>query len=120
VVQEDDDETQVLLVHRPRYDDWSFPKGKALDGESDEDCALREVREEAGLECELGRELPTVSYTSKGRPKRVRYWLMQPVAGEFAPDREVDEIVWLGLSKAGERLTYGHDRSLLESVERLV
>lgn len=120
MVREDDDETQVLLVHRPRYDDWSFPKGKALDGESDEDCALREVCEEAGLECELGRELPAVSYTSKGRPKRVRYWLMQPVSGEFAPDREVDEIVWLGLSKAGEKLTYGHDRSLLESVERLV
>jgi 8-oxo-dGTP pyrophosphatase MutT (NUDIX family) len=120
VVREDDDETQVLLVHRPRYDDWSFPKGKALDGESDEDCALREVREEAGLECGLGPELPTVSYTSKGRPKRVRYWLMEPIAGEFAPGHEVDEIAWLDLPEAGKRLTYEHDWSLLESVERLV
>jgi 8-oxo-dGTP diphosphatase len=120
VLQEADSETQVLLVHRPRYDDWSLPKGKALDGESDEDCALREVREETGLECELGAELPTVSYASKGRPKRVRYWLMEPLAGEFAPHREVDEIAWLGLSEAGKRLTYEHDRSLLESVRPLV
>jgi 8-oxo-dGTP diphosphatase len=118
VLGEDDRETQVLLVHRPRYDDWSFPKGKANEGESDEECALREVREETGLECKLGPELPTVSYTSKGRPKRVRYWLMEPVAGEFAPHREVDEVAWLRLQEARRRLTYEHDQALLDSVER--
>ena len=70
---------EVLLVHRPRYDDWTFPKGKAEPGESDVECALREVEEETGLRCELGRELPSTSYVDgKGRPKRVRYWLMHP------------------------------------------
>jgi 8-oxo-dGTP diphosphatase len=119
VLREGDGEAQVLLVHRPCYDDWSLPKGKALDGESDEDCALREVREETGLECSLGGELPTVSYTSKGHPKRVRYWLMEPQGGEFTPHREVDEVEWIALREAGERLTYAHDRTLLESVESL-
>jgi len=119
-VREAEGRPEVLLVHRPKYDDWSFPKGKAYEGESDEDCALREVREETGLECKLGPELPTVFYTSKGQPKRVRYWLMEPFAGEFAPHREVDEIAWLGLAETGERLTYEHDRSLLERVERLL
>ena len=70
---------EVLVVHRPRYDDWSFPKGKAEPGERDEDCALREVEEETGLRCELREELPSTSYTdARGRPKRVRYWLMTP------------------------------------------
>lgn len=111
---------EILLIHRPRYDDWSFPKGKADPGESDEDCALREVREETGLDCFLGAGLPTVSYRSKGRPKRVRYWLMEPRSGKFFPHREVDEIEWLGLSEAEERLTYDHDRDLLDAVEELL
>ena len=95
---------EVLLVHRPRYDDWSFPKGKAHEGESDEDCALREVGEETGLECILGESLPTVSYESKGQPKRVSYWLMEPRGGEFIPQREVDRIEWLDLDEARKRL----------------
>lgn len=111
---------QVLLVHRPRYDDWSFPKGKAHEGESDEDCALREVAEETGLECVLGASLPTVSYQSKGRPKRVRYWLMEPRGGKFTPHREVDRIEWLDLDEAGERLTYDHDGDLLAAVKELL
>jgi 8-oxo-dGTP diphosphatase len=110
----------VLLVHRPRYDDWTFPKGKCDGGESDEDCALREVAEETGLDCVFGESLPTVSYESKGRPKRVRYWLMEPRGGEFTPDREVDRIEWLGLDEAGERLSYDHDRDLLGAVRELV
>ena len=111
---------EVLLVHRPRYDDWSFPKGKAHEGESDEDCALREVGEETGLECVLGESLPTVSYELKGRPKRVRYWLMEPGGGAFAPHREVDRIEWLDLDEAEERLTYDHDRDLLAAVKELL
>ena len=81
-------------MHRPRYDDWTFPKGKARPGESDVDCALREVEEETGLRCELVRELPSTSYVDgKGRPKLVRYWLMRPT-GEAGPANEVDAVRW--------------------------
>lgn len=105
----------VLLVHRPKYDDWTFPKGKAEDGESDEDCALREVREETGLECRLLDELPATEYVdSRGRPKRVRWWQMQVVAGDFAPTEEVDEIRWLPSADAAQLLSYGRDLALLE------
>ena len=108
---------RVLLVHRPRYDDWTFPKGKALPDESDEETALREVEEETGLRCELGDELPATSYVdSKGRPKRVRYWRMRPVAGEFAPHDEVDEIAWVSPADAAERLTYVRDLTLLDAL----
>ena len=79
---------RVVVVHRPEYDDWSFPKGKADPGESDEDCALREIEEETGLRCELGEELTTTRHRdTKGRPKRVRWWLMRPLSGEFEPTR---------------------------------
>jgi 8-oxo-dGTP pyrophosphatase MutT (NUDIX family) len=111
-----DGERQVLLVHRPRYDDWTFPKGKALDGESDETCALREVEEETGLVCDLGNELPDTRYVSKGRPKRVRYWLMRPRHGDFTPSDEVDEALWLPFDEARRRLSYHHDRALVDAV----
>jgi 8-oxo-dGTP diphosphatase len=120
VILRENGKLEVLLVHRPRYDDWSFPKGKAHEGESDEDCALREVGEETGLECVLGETLPTVWYESNGRPKRVRYWLMEARGGEFTPHREVDRIEWLDLDEAGERLTYEHDRDLLAAVKELL
>lgn len=108
----------VLLVHRPSYDDWTFPKGKADDGESDEECALREVHEETGLRCELERELATTRYIdAKGRPKRVRWWSMRPVADDgFAPGYEVDELLWLTADEAAERLSYERDLVLLESL----
>jgi len=109
-------ETEVLLDHRPRYDDWSFPKGKAVPEETDEECALREVEEETGFVCDLGTELPSTIYTTRGRPKTVRYWLMTPRAGELAPTREVDEGLWLPVDEAGERLSYEHDRVLLDAV----
>ena len=74
--------TEVLLVHRPAYDDWTFPKGKGEPGESDEECAVREVEEETGLLCTLGRELASTEYVDgKGRPKSVRYWVMEVVGG---------------------------------------
>jgi 8-oxo-dGTP diphosphatase len=106
----------VLLVHRPKYDDWSFPKGKAEPGESDEDCALREVEEETGLRCELERELPSTQYVDgRGRPKIVRYWAMQPVSGEFGPHQEVDEIRWLAPEAAMGKLTWARDLDVLRA-----
>lgn len=101
-------------MHRPRYDDWSFPKGKAHPGETDEECALREVEEETGVVSELGDELPATTYTARGRPKRVRYWLMTP-RGDAAPQAEVDEVKWLPLPEARAHLSYGHDRELLDA-----
>ena len=101
----------------PRYDDWSFPKGKLDKGESWEDGALREVEEEIGLRCRLGHELPHTSYRDpKGRAKVVRYWMMEPLDGEFAPSHEVDEMRWVPTSEAGRLLSYEHDRELLRQV----
>ena len=109
--------SHVLLVHRPRYDDWTFPKGKAEPGESDEACAVREVWEETGLRCELRAELPSTHYTdSRGRPKRVRWWCMEPVADAFIPTDEVDEIRWLTREEAAELLSYTRDQALLDAV----
>lgn len=106
---------KVLLVHRPKYDDWSFPKGKCDDGEGDEACALREVEEETGLRCELLDEIGTTSYRdAKGRPKTVRYWRMEAVEGEFVPQAEVDEIRWETPDAAAGMLTWSRDVPLLE------
>ena len=102
-------------MHRPRYGDWSFPKGKAEPGESDEDCALREVEEETGLVCTLGPELSSTSYEdAAGRPKRVRYWRMRPAAGgELTFAHEVDDARWLSVPDAAAQLSYDRDRELL-------
>jgi 8-oxo-dGTP diphosphatase len=109
------DGPQVLVVHRPKYDDWTFPKGKAEDGESDEDCAIREVAEESGFHCRLEQELPSTRYhDSKGRPKVVRWWRMTIEDGEFAPNREVDEIRWLSPGDAASLLTYERDVVVLD------
>ena len=108
------DGVEVLLVHRSQYDDWSFPKGKCLPEETDEACALREVAEETDLEVELGDELPSTSYVSKGRPKRVRYWLADADGGRPAqPRNEVDELVWVRPGEAADRLSYAHDLEVL-------
>jgi 8-oxo-dGTP diphosphatase len=106
---------EVLLVHRPKYDDWSFPKGKCEEDESDEACALREVEEETGLRCELIDELGETSYRdAKGRPKVVRYWRMHAVTGEFVPHDEVDEIRWETPEEAARVLSWSRDLPLLE------
>jgi len=110
---------EILLVHRPRYDDWTLPKGKAEAGEPDEACALREVEEETSLVCELGDEIAVSEYTdARGRPKRVRYFAMTPLEGaEATPQNEVDAVQWLNLEKAVEALTYTRDRELVERLE---
>jgi 8-oxo-dGTP diphosphatase len=109
----------VAVVHRDRYDDWSLPKGKLDPGETWEQAALREVHEEIGLRCTLGRELEPVHYTDhKGRPKTVRYWVMEIESGEFEPNDEVDEVRWLAPVDAAQLLTYGHDRALMQEVVR--
>jgi 8-oxo-dGTP diphosphatase len=108
---------EVALVHRPKYDDWSFPKGKLDPGESWEEAALREVEEEIGLRCRLGHELPPTSYRdNRGRAKVVRYWLMEPLDGAFAASGEVDEMRWVPAGEARALLSYAHDRELLREV----
>lgn len=108
---------EVLLVHRPRYDDWTVPKGKLGANEDHAGAALREVEEETGLRCTLGPELASTSYVDrKGRPKLVRYWAMTPVGGDFTPTEEVDEIRWLPIETAATQLTYPRDRTVLEGL----
>jgi 8-oxo-dGTP diphosphatase len=105
---------EVAVVHRPHRGDWSLPKGKLDPGESWEEAALREVEEEIGLRCRLGRELPSVGYRdNSGREKVVRYWLMEPLAGAFEPNAEVDELRWLIPSAAAGLLSYARDRELV-------
>ncbi len=108
---------EVALVHRDRYDDWSHPKGKRDDGEDDLLCAVREVEEETGLRGTIDRELPPVHYIDqKGRPKFVRYWSMEFGGGEFVPNDEVDQLIWMSIADAKESLSYSHDQSLLDSL----
>jgi 8-oxo-dGTP diphosphatase len=109
---------EVAIVHRPKYDDWSLPKGKLDPGEGWEQAALREVEEETGLRCELGRELGSARYRDrKGRDKLVRWWLMRPLDGDFVPNDEVDELRWLGRDEALELLDYDHDRDLVRTLD---
>lgn len=110
-------ELEVLLVHRPRYDDWSLPKGKCDHGEADEACARREVAEETGFSCSLGPELPSQRYVDhRGRDKVVRYWGMSIEGGEGRLDHEVDEVAWLPLPEAARRLTYERDVEVLDAL----
>lgn len=107
---------QVALVHRPKYDDWSFPKGKAEPGEHVLLTAVREVAEETGVRVALGRRLPTTTYPMDGRPKRVDYWAGRLVsAGAFTPNDEVDALAWLPLAEAAGRLSYERDARVLDA-----
>jgi 8-oxo-dGTP pyrophosphatase MutT (NUDIX family) len=113
-----DGEVEVLLVHRPKYDDWSLPKGKLDPGETWEQAAIREVEEETGLRCRMGGELPSTTYDDRfGRPKVVRYWAMTPESGEFTGEHEVDKIRWLPRPKALDVLSYDRDRTVIEALD---
>ncbi|MFJ8147318.1 NUDIX hydrolase [Streptomyces sp. NPDC096094] len=111
-----DGELELCLVHRPKYDDWSHPKGKLKPGEDPLAGALREVAEETGYAAAPGAELPTVRYLADGRPKEVRYWAAAATTGAFAPSDEVDRILWLAPAAARARLTQPRDRTLVDAL----
>jgi 8-oxo-dGTP pyrophosphatase MutT (NUDIX family) len=117
--RDEEGRTRVAVIHRPKYMDWSLPKGKLEKGEAWREAALREVQEETGYRCEAGVELPHISYLDrKSRRKLVRYWLMEPIEGEFHADEEVDELRWVTPSEADELLTYPHDKELVAKALR--
>jgi 8-oxo-dGTP pyrophosphatase MutT (NUDIX family) len=109
---------RIALVHRPRYDDWSLPKGKLEPGEDDLEAAHREVLEETGRHGRVTADLGTIEYevTRHGRtlPKTVRYYLMVDEGGSFAPHHEVDDLRWLPPGEAREQLSYDRDRVVLD------
>ena len=110
---------QVAVVHRPRYDDWTLPKGKLDSGESFEEAALREVEEETGVRGVLVRELPATTYRAAGRLKVVRYWLMDVEhEASFVPNDETDQLRWVTPDEALRLLTYDRDRDVLRSLGR--
>jgi 8-oxo-dGTP pyrophosphatase MutT (NUDIX family) len=131
---------EVVIVHRPAYDDWALPKGKVEAGETDEQAALREVREETGLSCRLGTELPSTTYTdAQGRPKLVRYWSMTVIQGPsgnsntwapvgpaatLSPEpkarHEIDHVCWATLTEARRRFTYPRDVVVLDALSDLL
>lgn len=118
----DGDRLELLMIHRPGYDDWSFPKGKREPGETDEDCAVREVAEETGFTCRLGPELATCFYVDRnGRFKQVRYWVMTLESTEpDGADDEVDIMMWAPIESVPGRLTYDRDRPVFDSFCSLV
>ena len=112
--REDGGERQLAVIHRPKYDDWTLPKGKLDPGESHERAAVREVVEETGHAAELGADLGEILYEHDDRPKRVRYWSMRAVSGRFVPNREVDELRWLRPDDARRLLSYDRDREIVD------
>ena len=115
VHRQNGDATEVLVVHRPKYQDWSLPKGKLDPGETPEQAALREVEEETGWRCRLGAHVGKNEYRDRhGRSKRVDWWLMDPIEGDFEPNDEVDEIRWVPVDDAHKLLTHETDYGLIE------
>jgi 8-oxo-dGTP pyrophosphatase MutT (NUDIX family) len=110
---------EVAVIYRPRYDDWSLPKGKVDPGETEPVAAVREVHEETGYACHLGRRLAAVSYPVEQGIKKVRYWAARCIDGEFTPNAEVDELMWLPVAAAMERVVYPHDRKVLRRFAKL-
>jgi 8-oxo-dGTP pyrophosphatase MutT (NUDIX family) len=107
-------ETEIVVVHRPAYDDWTLPKGKVDPDETPEECALREVKEETGFRCELMRTLGCTAYVDRrGRNKVACYWVMEVVNGKFRAGGEVDRMSWLPVAEAVKRLTYERDKALI-------
>jgi len=107
-------ETEIVIVHRPAYDDWTLPKGKVDPDETPEECALREVKEETGFRCELGRPVGCTAYVDRrGRNKLACYWVMEVISGRFRPGGEVDRMAWLPVADAVKRLTYERDKALI-------
>ena len=107
--------TEIVIVHRPGYDDWTLPKAKTDPDETPEECALREVREETGYKCELLRPLGCTAYVDRrGRNKVACYWVMKVLSGRFRPGGEVDRLLWVSIPDAIRRLTYERDKTLLE------
>ncbi|MGK5632151.1 NUDIX hydrolase [Streptomyces sp. URMC 123] len=109
---------EIGLVHRPKYGDWSHPKGKLKRDEEALAGAVREVLEETGMDCLPGAVLPTVRYEAGGRPKEVRYWAAEAVGGTFVPGREVDRLLWLPPAAAKDVLTHARDRDLVDALVR--
>ena len=109
---------ETALVHRPKYDDWSLPKGKLDAGEHPLATAVREVGEETGLQVRVGRRSVQTRYGHRHGPKRVDYWVMQAVGGAFAANDEVDEVRWLPLPAAAALVTHEHDRAVLDDLAR--
>ncbi|WNM36163.1 NUDIX hydrolase [Streptomyces sp. Li-HN-5-11] len=107
---------RLCVIHRPKYDDWSWPKGKLKRGEDPLAGALREVTEETGYTAVPGAELSTITYMANGRPKVVRYWAAEATGGCFTPNREVDRLLWLTPVEARARLTQFRDRELLDEL----
>ncbi|MEF3112385.1 NUDIX hydrolase [Streptomyces chrestomyceticus] len=105
---------ELALVHRPKWSDWSFPKGKLKRGEDWLAGALREVHEETGMNCHPGTELPTTQYFVQGRPKQVRYWAAELTGGTFKPNREVDRLLWLPPAAARRHISHDRDRPLVD------
>lgn len=104
---------EIAIIHRPRYDDWTLPKGKVDPGETEPVTAVREVKEETGYSSHLGRRLAAVSYPVEQSIKKVRYWAARGVDGNFSPNAEVDELKWLPVAEAIKQLEYPHDRKVL-------
>lgn len=110
---------EIIVVHRPGYDDWSFPKGKLVhETEDGHDAALREVEEETGMRCLIARPAGCTAYVDRrGRDKIVCYWIMRPLDGRFQPTQEVDGLRWVTVDEALRVLSYPIDRALLSAQE---